>query len=82
MNNKLAPSKRLILVIYLSITLFIVVVGIVMGFWVFRAPLLTIFFVVLAMALASIIGALVGWLILIRIYPQLRNEKHNLHHKN
>jgi hypothetical protein len=72
MNNSKAPTRRLIIIIYLSIVLFMIIIGLTMGFVIFKAPLLTILFAVLIIASASIIGALIGWFILQKISPQLR----------
>jgi hypothetical protein len=51
-----------------------VIVGFLMGVWIFHAPLLTIFFVELGITAACVIGALMGWFILKRIYPHLRKN--------
>jgi hypothetical protein len=70
----MVPTKRLIRNIYIIIIGVLAIIGLIQGFWIFHAPLLTILIVELILMGAGAIGASVGWLVLRAIYPHLRGD--------
>jgi hypothetical protein len=70
----MVPTKRLIRNIYITAIGVVALLGLIHGFWISHAPLLTILIVELIGIGAATVGALIGWLVLRMIYPHLRSE--------